>query len=151
VRHTGFEPVTSCLSSCYGWCFGGLFVFLSLKQIIISVPINIKELLHGKVVEWERLEFKAGWNPEVPGTMIGAMIGTMTGTKFLDLIDYMVQDRKKEDMLNFLGLTNKTENFDRYIKPLIKLGWLEWTIPDKPKSKRQKYKLTSKGRKLLQG
>ena len=30
----------------------------------MALPINIKELVHGKVVEWERLEFKAGWNPE---------------------------------------------------------------------------------------
>ena len=30
----------------------------------MALPINIKELIHGKVVEWERLEFKAGWNPE---------------------------------------------------------------------------------------
>ncbi len=82
-------------------------------------------------------------------TIKGTMIGTMTGTKLLALVDYMVQDRKKEDILSFLGLTNKTDNFNRYIKPLIELGWLEWTIPEKPKSKRQKYKLTSKGRKLL--
>jgi ATP-dependent DNA helicase RecG len=27
-------------------------------------PINIAELLKGQIVEWERLEFKAGWNPE---------------------------------------------------------------------------------------
>ena len=30
----------------------------------MALPINIKELVHGKVVEWERLEFKKGWNPE---------------------------------------------------------------------------------------
>src|SRR5438034_500467 len=30
----------------------------------MSLPINISELIHGKVVEWERLEFKTGWNPE---------------------------------------------------------------------------------------
>ena len=30
----------------------------------MSLPININDLLHGKPVEWERLEFKAGWNPE---------------------------------------------------------------------------------------
>lgn len=29
----------------------------------MSLPININDLLHGKSVEWERLEFKAGWNP----------------------------------------------------------------------------------------
>ena len=27
------------------------------------LPININDLLHGKAVEWERLEFKQGWNP----------------------------------------------------------------------------------------
>ena len=30
----------------------------------MSLPININDLLNGKPVEWERLEFKAGWNPE---------------------------------------------------------------------------------------
>lgn len=30
----------------------------------MSLPINIEELLHGKVIEWERLEFKQDWNPE---------------------------------------------------------------------------------------
>lgn len=30
----------------------------------MPLPINITEVLHGKTVEWERLEFKKGWNPE---------------------------------------------------------------------------------------
>ncbi|MDR1934501.1 MAG: putative DNA binding domain-containing protein [Candidatus Accumulibacter sp.] len=29
----------------------------------MPLPINLTDLLHGKSVEWERLEFKAGWNP----------------------------------------------------------------------------------------
>ena len=28
----------------------------------MALPINIESLLHGKAVEWERLEFKAGWD-----------------------------------------------------------------------------------------
>jgi len=31
----------------------------------MNLSININQLLHGKAVEWEQLEFKAGWNPEV--------------------------------------------------------------------------------------
>ena len=31
----------------------------------ISLPISLKELIHGHAVEWERIEFKEGWNPEV--------------------------------------------------------------------------------------
>jgi len=30
----------------------------------MALAINIDELIHGKVIEWERLEFKRGWNPE---------------------------------------------------------------------------------------
>ncbi len=31
----------------------------------MALPININELIHGSTVEWERIEFKEGWNPEV--------------------------------------------------------------------------------------
>ena len=30
----------------------------------MPLPVNIDELLTGHVVEWDRLEFKEGWNPE---------------------------------------------------------------------------------------
>jgi ATP-dependent DNA helicase RecG len=30
----------------------------------MALPVNISELIHGKVVECDRLEFKEGWNPE---------------------------------------------------------------------------------------
>jgi len=30
----------------------------------MSLPININQLISGKTVEWDRLEFKRGWNPE---------------------------------------------------------------------------------------
>lgn len=30
----------------------------------MALPVNIEDLVHGKAVEWERLEFKEGWNPE---------------------------------------------------------------------------------------
>lgn len=30
----------------------------------MALPINIERLLKGNIVEWERLDFKQGWNPE---------------------------------------------------------------------------------------
>ena len=30
----------------------------------MALPVNIEDLVHGNVIEWERLEFKKGWNPE---------------------------------------------------------------------------------------
>ena len=30
----------------------------------MALPVNIEDLIHGRTVEWERLEYKQGWNPE---------------------------------------------------------------------------------------
>jgi ATP-dependent DNA helicase RecG len=30
----------------------------------VALPININDLVSGKTLEWDRIEFKAGWNPE---------------------------------------------------------------------------------------
>ena len=30
----------------------------------MKMPLNINDLLTARTVEWERLEFKAGWNPK---------------------------------------------------------------------------------------
>lgn len=30
----------------------------------MALPINIEDLVNGQTVEWERIEFKRGWNPE---------------------------------------------------------------------------------------
>ena len=29
-----------------------------------ALPINIDDLINGRIIEWERIEFKKGWNPE---------------------------------------------------------------------------------------
>ncbi|MDE2644951.1 MAG: hypothetical protein OXI05_03805 [Bacteroidota bacterium] len=36
-----------------------------------------------------------------------------------------------------------------YLQPLLDARWLEMTVPDKPRSSKQKYRLTEKGRELL--
>jgi hypothetical protein len=37
---------------------------LTYSQPAMHLPIKIDDVLHGQTVEWERLEFKQGWNPE---------------------------------------------------------------------------------------
>ena len=45
--------------------------------------------------------------------------------------------------------TSHIRNRDQILKPLIDDGLLDMTIPDEPRSSKQKYRLTEKGKKLL--
>jgi ATP-dependent DNA helicase RecG len=53
------------------------------------------------------------------------------------------------DLMLILDRTNRTKFRRQVLKPLLEIGWLEMTIPDKPRSSNQKYRLTEAGRTVL--
>ena len=53
------------------------------------------------------------------------------------------------ELLSALGLKTKTGSFKRTIKDLLDQKFIEYTLPDNPKSRLQKYRITVKGRDLL--
>lgn len=58
---------------------------------------------------------------------------------------------EKEDTLGNMALLSKLQLKDRrrmretYIKPAMALGYIEYTIPEKPHSRHQQYRLTVNG------
>ncbi len=57
--------------------------------------------------------------------------------------------RFANEIMEFLGLKHRKTFRVNYLQPLMEAGWLEMTIPDKPTSSKQKYRLTDKGQQLL--
>jgi hypothetical protein len=57
--------------------------------------------------------------------------------------------KSKAELLEAAGLAHAYLNYKRHIFPLIESGVLALTIPDKPNSRLQKYRLTSQGKSLL--
>jgi predicted transcriptional regulator len=45
--------------------------------------------------------------------------------------------------------TDRTKFRNQVLTPLIDAGLVEMTIPDKPRSSKQKYRLTAKGRQVV--
>ena len=45
-----------------------------------------------------------------------------------------------------LGLKGRANFEERYLKPAMEMGLVDMTIPDKPHSSKQKYRLTVKGK-----
>ena len=65
-----------------------------------------------------------------------------------ELVKILDKEMDREDIQNKLGLYHR-ENFRlNYLKPALEQGFIEMTIPDKPNSSLQKYRLTILGKQL---
>ena len=97
-------------------------------------------------------------NPEVR-VQVGSQPAEATqqvGTK-LGLSRDQVEILKKclhaspiSEMLVVAGRTNRTKFRDQVLNPLIEAGLIEMTIPDKPRSSKQRYRITPAGLAVLE-
>lgn len=54
-------------------------------------------------------------------------------------------------LLSELGYSRRTRNYETAMRRLLTLKLVEMTIPDKPRSKKQQYRLTQKGKQMIRG
>ena len=66
------------------------------------------------------------------------------------VLNAVAQDGKTRDVLQRASRIKDREHFrKRYLEPMLASGWLEMTIPDKPRSSKQKYRTTELGLEIL--
>lgn len=58
-------------------------------------------------------------------------------------------EMSRDDLQAAVGLSDRKSFRERYIKPALDDGLIEMTIPDKPNSRLQKYRLSAKGLQRL--
>jgi hypothetical protein len=73
-------------------------------------------------------------------------LGTKLGLSrdHLEILNNCKSESTAIELMNILGRTNKTKFKLAIIYPLIDHGFIELTVPDKPKSPNQKYRVTNK-------
>ena len=72
-------------------------------------------------------------------TMHDTIHDAMHDEKLSKLVDACEEPKTRDEMMKFLGLANRDHFRKAYLKPLLESGRIKMTIPDKPKSKNQKY------------
>jgi len=88
-------------------------------------------------------------------TEAGVQVTPQVGTKWgpsrdqVEILDYCHESAALADMLATAGRTNRTKFRDQVVKPLLDAGLIEMTIPDKPRSSKQRYRLTEAGQLWL--
>lgn len=86
--------------------------------------------------------------PEVEAHVEAHVELSDTDKKIITLLDARILSQSQ--IMSLLGYRSRTGNFKRALERLSALSLIERTIPDKPKSRLQKYRLTAKGRALLE-
>jgi ATP-dependent DNA helicase RecG len=99
-------------------------------------------------------KFKVGPQAGVDGTKL-APSWHQAGTKLnldpnvMQVIDLCRKPRLSQELLEKMGWKDRTKFRKRFIYPLLEIGAIERTIPEKPKSPNQKYITTEYGLGLL--
>jgi len=66
------------------------------------------------------------------------------------LLVFSETSRNVKEFMTLLNWKNRTKFRAKYITPLLGMGLLQMTIPNKPSSPNQQYFLTEKGRGFLE-
>ena len=81
-------------------------------------------------------------------TMEDTVEDTMEDAKMVRLLQAISGTMTRHDLQSSLGLKNDDYFRKAYLLPALRAGLIEMTIPDKPLSKYQRYRLTPKGREV---
>jgi len=96
------------------------------------------------------------WRP-VRDRITSAKSEDLVGTKLglsgdqVEVLRTCMAETSISELMDSAGRTNRTKFRNSVITPLIQVGLIEMTIPDRPRSSNQKYRVTERGRALLAG
>lgn len=78
-------------------------------------------------------------------TTAAPQVSPQVSPQVAELLKVILGEMSREALQVALGLSDRKSFRDRYLKPALAEGLIEMTIPDKPNSRLQKYRLTAKG------
>ena len=83
---------------------------------------------------------------------LGPDVGTRSGPSRdqVKIIHHCMQERTMSELMVLVGRTNRTKFRNKVLKPMLDVGWIEMTIPNKPTSSKQQYRVTELGSHLLE-
>ena len=101
------------------------------------------------------LEVAESVTGEATGAVVTPPVGLESGTKLglsgdqVQLLSQLIEEQVLTSLIAIAGRSNRTKFRDQVLNPLIASGLVKMTIPDKPRSNKQKYRLTPQGRAWL--
>ena len=131
-----------------------MYLYGSIEQMGTGTEMIVKQCLNFglKSPEFQQdVDFiTTFWRKEeAVNTQVSDTVSDTVNTQVGELLCVIKENTlSSADIREKLGLKHRTFFLNNYIQPALKLGVIEMTIPDKPTSRLQKYRLTEKGKSL---
>ena len=68
----------------------------------------------------------------------------------LQILKFSIAPKSTQELLKLLGYRSRTGNYKAALYNLLSKNYIEMTIPERPRSKNQKYRLTQTGKHLIE-
>lgn len=132
------------------WGSGVKSMFNEAKELGLPEPIIEEIAMRVRVTVWLANAIPVPLPEKGVRAQSGAQFGKSLQPQS-QMICRMLEDAPlaANDPLLLLGLNSKTGAFKRAIKELLEKNLIEYTLPDKPDSRLQKYRLTDQGLQSL--
>lgn len=128
------------------WGRGTNRVIEACRAYGIPDPAFVNEA--GAVTVTFKAEVVAGARDLVPA---GHQVGTKSALSphQVQVLELAEVPRPLGELMGPSGRTDRTKFRDQVLRPLLEAGLLEMTVPDKPRSSKQQYRITQRGRAVL--
>ena len=136
-----------------------LFSMLERMDLVENIGSGIKRMRNGMkehgcsapTIElgntWFSISFPRS-NPDPIGEVAGEVTGEVTGEVAI-LLKALLSPLGRVELQEKLKLKSQSNFRALYLTPALEQGLIERTIPEKPTSRLQKYRLTDQGRQFL--
>lgn len=121
-----------------------------LLDAVSNTQFQVREALRLRFVRTAEQVGTESLNKSGPS---GEQVGTKSGpsSEQVELMRKMDDEHDIATLMSWVGRSNRSKFRDVVLNPLLTLGLVEMTIPDKPTSSQQRYRLTPEGKARLEG
>jgi predicted HTH transcriptional regulator len=127
---------------------GGQFIQTLWRPEAVATPQVTPQVISGRNLLSEDALRDIAAVLGVPVAQVTPQVTTQVAKVLGSAVD---EARSRGELQLAAGMADREHFRKTYVEPLVSAGWLERTIPDKPTSSRQKYRITDKGRVWLAG
>lgn len=112
--------------------------FIANRGEVLVRMRHVRELVH--------LRREAAHVAEQDDVQVAGQVTVQVAARILE---YCTEPRKASEIREFVGLKHRGHFQSSYLQPIQEKGWLAMTIPDRPRSRNQRYRLTKEGAQWL--